>query len=535
MKLMVGPGQDTVKAGGHPATPCDAAPSDDSGVNDSSPSAGSPAAPAADGKPSAVFVGARNTVCGIRVAIGDILMGKWRIEKILGQGGMGVVLGARHVVLKERAALKFLTPTVVDRPEFVSRFLREARVAARLDSEHLVRVTDVGLLDGAAPYMVMEHVSGKDLRRLLAAHGPMEISRAVDYVVQACEGIADAHSYGVVHRDLKPANLVLTRRRDGTELIKVLDFGISTAAMARDDTDVDLTGEGVTLGSPKYMSPEQIANSSQVDQRSDVWSLAVVLYELLAGTPPFDGTHQAHIYAQVVGKDPVRSLRALRPEVPQALEDAILHALDRERDARTPSVAVLATELVAAAGMSADAKQASRLERMHIALATQHAAEEAYDSLPPMPAPAVDAALRVPASSVMPVVEPTGASAPSRSSPRWLGWMVAVAVIALGVSAVWLVRGRAGAGDRSPASQSTGAASSPTSTPSASAVASTAAGAIPSASAPDPSAVAPSMSESGAGARGVRGAPRSTGPRVAPTPSATPAPTVPHDPLEDRK
>jgi serine/threonine-protein kinase len=287
--------------------------------------------------------GEHSAVC---VAVGDVLAGKYRVESVLGQGGMGVVVAALHLHLQERVALKFLRPG--GNADLHSRFLLEARVAAKLRSEHVVQVTDVGTLDSGAPFMVMEFVDGTDLRTLLRSEGPMSVARAVDYVLQACEGLAHAHALGVVHRDLKPSNLLLTKRRDGSALVKVFDFGISKARVVGRVEDEDLTTDGMMLGSPRYMAPEQILSTADVDPRSDVWSLGVVLYEMLAGDPPYSGSSAARTCVMVTGSDPPPSLRDRRPDVPEALEAAILRALERDPSRRTPNVAELADNLVRA-------------------------------------------------------------------------------------------------------------------------------------------------------------------------------------------
>ena len=287
--------------------------------------------------------GEQSAVC---VGVGDVLAGKYRVESVLGQGGMGVVVAALHLHLQERVALKFLRPG--GNADLHGRFLREARVAAKLRSEHVVKVTDVGTLESGAPFMVMEYVDGTDLRALLRSEGPLPVCRAVDYVLQACEGLAHAHALGVVHRDLKPSNLLLTTRRDGSALVKVFDFGISKARIMGGVETEDLTSEGMMLGSPRYMAPEQLLGTAEVDPRSDVWSLGVVLYEMLAGVPPFSGSSAARTCVMVVGSDPPPSLRERRPDVSQALEAAIFQALERNLSGRTRNVAEFADALVRA-------------------------------------------------------------------------------------------------------------------------------------------------------------------------------------------
>ncbi|PKN50132.1 MAG: serine/threonine protein kinase [Deltaproteobacteria bacterium HGW-Deltaproteobacteria-20] len=282
----------------------------------------------------------------VSVEIGDVLVGKYKVESILGQGGMGVVIAAMHLQLQERVALKFLRPGAGRTEEFNARFMREAQVTAKLRNEHIVKVSDVGMLESGAPYMVMEYVSGVDLRTVIKREAPLPIPRAVDYIIQACEGLAEAHSFAVVHRDLKPSNLFLTTRRDGTELVKVLDFGISKANLVVSAELEDLTAAGALLGSPKYMSPEQLTNTAHVDERSDVWSLGVVIYEMLAGVPPFVADTHAATCVRVLGTEPPPSLCAKRSDVPPELEAAIFRALERDLTRRTPNVAEFAEDLV---------------------------------------------------------------------------------------------------------------------------------------------------------------------------------------------
>ncbi|HEV7557208.1 MAG TPA: serine/threonine-protein kinase, partial [Kofleriaceae bacterium] len=218
-------------------------------------------------------------------AEGTLVAGKYRIDRILGRGGMGIVASAAHVHLHNKVALKFLEPSFVADAKVVERFVREARAVAGLRGEHVCRVTDVGALDNGTPFIVMELLEGTDLARLLKT-GPVPVQRACSYVLQACVGVAEAHALDIVHRDLKPANLFLTHRPDGTPLVKVLDFGIAKAPTTNGD-DFSLTQTAGVLGSPGYMSPEQLRSSHDVDRRTDIWSLGVILYELVSGHPPF--------------------------------------------------------------------------------------------------------------------------------------------------------------------------------------------------------------------------------------------------------
>lgn len=230
----------------------------------------------------------------------------------------------------------------------MTRFLREARAAVRIQSEHVARVLDVGELTNGSPYMVMEFLSGRDLADELDQPGevlPVEV--AIDYVLQASEAVAEAHSLGVIHRDLKPANLFLTHRPDGSPLVKVLDFGISKAINAEDNAlepAPSLTATHSLLGSPAYMSPEQIRRPKQVDTRTDIWSLGSILYELLVKDPPFVADSPLALLAAVVS-DPLPSVRDKRPDVSADLEAVIAKCLEKNPDNRYQTVAELADAL----------------------------------------------------------------------------------------------------------------------------------------------------------------------------------------------
>jgi serine/threonine-protein kinase len=277
---------------------------------------------------------------------GTVLAGKYRVEKILGRGGMGVVVAARHLQLGQRVALKFLLSAAVAVPEAVERFLREARAVVQIQGEHVARVTDVGTLDSGAPYMVMEYLDGADLAAVLRKRGSFSQSEAVDYVLQACEAIAEAHALGIVHRDLKPANLFLTQRADGSPLIKVLDFGIAKATQLGSAAAeaASMTSTSAVMGSPLYLSPEQIRSSRRVDARADIWALGVVLHELLTGSTIYDASSTSELLAMIVA-DPPRQLRSILPTAPAELEAIILRCLEKEPARRFASVVEFAAAL----------------------------------------------------------------------------------------------------------------------------------------------------------------------------------------------
>jgi eukaryotic-like serine/threonine-protein kinase len=256
---------------------------------------------------------------------------------------MGMVVAATHLHLQQRVALKFLLPELAQNPEVVERFVREARASAQLYGEHVCRVSDVGASDLGAPFIVMELLEGRDLASCLGASGSLPVARVADYVLQACVGIAEAHALGIVHRDLKPGNLFLTARPDGTPLIKVLDFGI---AKAQRDRSFSLTHTSAVLGSPTYMSPEQLRSSRDVDVRSDVWSIGVILYELVSGKPPFTGDSITDL-AFHIRVDPTPPLT--RP-APPGFELVVQRCLEKEPARRYPDLAALTHELAEFAG-----------------------------------------------------------------------------------------------------------------------------------------------------------------------------------------
>jgi serine/threonine protein kinase len=275
---------------------------------------------------------------------GDVVAGKYRVEETAGEGGMAIVYAAHHLVLDQRVAVKVLVADGARDEVTTERFVREAQAAARLQSEHAVRVMDAGVLSSGQPYLVMEFLEGCDLAELVELSGPIEVPEFTDYMLQALEGIAHAHAAGIVHRDVKPSNLFLALRPDGSNAIKVLDFGISKSTVEASGADVTkLTGKAV-LGSPAYMSPEQVRNASSVDARSDVWSLGVSMYELLTGRMPFEGEGVGAMLAAILEADAV-PVHELRPQVPEALSNAVMRCLRRNRDERWADVGELAAAL----------------------------------------------------------------------------------------------------------------------------------------------------------------------------------------------
>jgi serine/threonine-protein kinase len=279
--------------------------------------------------------------------VGEVVAGKFRIERLLGEGGMAHVVEATHLLLDERVALKFLRAEVLLRSDIVARFAQEGRAAAKLKSEHVARVIDVGELD-KVPYIVMEYLDGQNLEELVADRGPLPIAEAADLLIQACEGITDAHARGIIHRDIKPANLFLTQR-DGWPTLKILDFGISKAALAPSPSPFALGKDPVNtislLGSPHYMSPEQLRSTKDVDRRTDIWSLGVVLFELLTGRTAFVATDFLGL-AREIFEAPHTPLRSLRSDAPPELEAVVDRALAKNADDRFQSAGELALMLL---------------------------------------------------------------------------------------------------------------------------------------------------------------------------------------------
>jgi serine/threonine-protein kinase len=272
-----------------------------------------------------------------------VLAGKYRVERVLGEGGMGVVVAAHHLQLDQKVALKFLLPAALTSPDSAARFLREARAVAKIRSEHVARVIDFGQLENGSPYIVMEYLEGSDLSAWVEQRGALPVAQAIDFVLQSCEAIADAHALGIIHRDLKPANLFCIQRSDGSLSIKVLDFGISKVAPGV-ASGHDITATNALMGSPAYMSPEQMMRSKGVDARADIWSLGVILFQLLTGRLPFPAQAVTEL-AIKVANEPAPPLRALRPDSPERLEQVVARCLEKDRAARFQTVGELAIAL----------------------------------------------------------------------------------------------------------------------------------------------------------------------------------------------
>ncbi len=279
---------------------------------------------------------------------GSLIAGKYRVERLLGEGGMGTVFLATHLQLGEQVAIKVPLAQTLGTRDAVARFMREARAAVRIKSEHVARVIDVGELAPGEPYMVMEYLEGHDLQTWLAQNGALPVKQAVEFVLQACEALAEAHALGIVHRDLKPANLFCVRRPDGLLSVKVLDFGISKARSRKNGSetlDESITRAGELIGSPLYMSPEQLVSARDVDARTDIWAIGVILFELLCDCPPFSAESIIGLGIEIAQSRP-RAPRACRPEIPHGLEQVIWRCLEKDPARRFQNVSELSLSLM---------------------------------------------------------------------------------------------------------------------------------------------------------------------------------------------
>jgi serine/threonine-protein kinase len=377
-------------------------------------------------------------------AVGSVLAGKFRIESVIGIGSMGVVLAATHLHIDEKVAIKFIRAEVQKLPGVLSRFAREAKAAVRLKSEHIAQVLDVGVSESIGPYIVMEYLAGQNLAEILESQGPLEIRRAVYYVMQACEALAVAHANGITHRDIKPENLFVTRQGD-RELVKLLDFGISKAALTGKVFGDDLTegDSACMLGTPLYMSPEQIRSTAEVHHPTDIWSLGAVLYELITGRSAFVADSVAQVWNRILETSP-GPLAHYCPHAPAELQVVIDRCLEKDPTRRFSNVADLAVAL------QAFAPSRARLHAQRASAILGRSRDSAY----PLP-PASVASLRAtavsrssrPSSAVLSVPETSAAPVSSRQSwsvqrekpsrGRWavLG-LIGAALVAIGLFAM---------------------------------------------------------------------------------------------------
>lgn len=468
---------------------------------------------------------------------GDIVAGKYRVEQSIGSGGMGYVLGATHVSLGERVALKILHPAAAADAEAVARFFREARAARRIKGEHVVRVEDVGKLDDGTPYIVMEYLDGHDLASLVEKQGVLPVPTAVDYILQACEALAEAHAVGIVHRDVKPSNLFLTTRIDGSPCIKVLDFGISKAMHTIDATQPDfgMTRTQSVLGSPQYMAPEQMRSSKRVDGRTDIWAIGTIMHELLTGKAPFVAATMPELFAMIL-TDPTPSLRDTRADVPEALDRVVEKCLEKDPERRYPNV----LEVARALAPFASTPKADSIERIARVTknASQHmeAAAVASGSHPSMPELLVAPPLTpsTPIEYAKTTVDPVPPFEPA-APPKRSGFLFLVAGLTLlgtvgaGLVIFSIAKGKPATATHAPpeASAVTSVAAAVTTTPSAEAPVAPATAPVPSAASAPAAAPGTTTGATAKTTAATTARPHPTGPKPANTGATAPVTAPP--------
>lgn len=294
------------------------------------------------------------------IVSGAVIDEKYRVERVLGQGGMGMVVAARHLAVGHLVAIKFPLAAIATRPDAAVRILGEARASMVLRSEHVARVFDVGVHPQAGPFLVMEYLSGQDLAAHVATRGSLATDLALGYILQACEALSEAHAHRIIHRDFKPSNLFLLQSADGSPLIKVIDFGLAKRLEPADT--IGNTASGAVLGSPLFMAPEQMRGEVGLDARTDIWAIGATLFAVLIGNPPFPGRNLVAVYDRILAGPP--RLRDARPDLSPELEAAVQRCLSPLRSERFHSVADLA-EALALAGPPQGVESAARVRRIH--------------------------------------------------------------------------------------------------------------------------------------------------------------------------
>jgi serine/threonine protein kinase len=424
---------------------------------------------------------------------GDVLDGKYRIEKMLGEGGMGAVAKATHLLRRAPVALKFISGAILSLPGAVERFVNEGVAASQIDSDHVVKVFDVGRLPSGAPYLVMEFLDGRDLSDVITQEGPrIEPTRAVHFALQMLRALHTAHAAGIVHRDMKPSNCFVIQKDGEPDFLKLVDFGISKVRYPDEDQGPNLTRTNSALGTPLYMSPEQARSPRDVDRRSDLYSVGAILYEMLCGRTPYtaDSGEYTEILFKIFTTDP-EPVRDVHPEVPDGLASAVHRALTRERDGRFAS----ALDMGEALAPFADARSAEIIGKMRamrgrsmapypLRPASQAATASAASgpnafaphTFPPAGTPSADAlrAPRVPTDVGLSLSADGGAHSTRRHAVVGVSLAIA-AVILLVATGVFVQRARGPAS--APAASGAPIERSPSAVASASAAPSTATGA----------------------------------------------------------
>jgi eukaryotic-like serine/threonine-protein kinase len=323
-------------------------------------------------------------VTDLAFSAGAVIADKYRVIRTIGQGGMGVVLAADHLHLGRQVAIKVLKG---DSSQIsLARFSREAQAVAKIGSQHVCQVFDVGMLPSGSPYMVMELLDGSDLADLAKGGHRFEVAEVVDYVLQACQALAEAHTKHIVHRDLKPGNLFLARQPDGTSIIKLLDFGISKSVQG---PDTGLTQTDSVVGSPRFMSPEQLTSAKDADHRADIWSLGVVIQELLTGKAVFPSNSIAELFVKILQQDPP-SVRQDRPDVSELFDGALGRCFEKDREDRYANVAEMALAL-APFGTASAQRSLDVIVRLYEATGWRRPAQAAAPAAQPAPAASVQA------------------------------------------------------------------------------------------------------------------------------------------------
>ena len=375
---------------------------------------------------------------------GDVIAGKYRVERVLGEGGMGFVVAATHLTLETPVAIKFIRDGILGTREASVRFLREAQAAVQLKNPHVASVYDVGTLETGEPFMVMEYLDGCDLSVLFKRRGALPPAEACEYVVQAADALGEAHALGIIHRDVKLGNLFLTRGAAGVPIVKVLDFGLSKVnPFGGGETGVTMSA--AVLGSPRFMSPEQLQDPRTVDGRSDIWSLGIILYTLIAGRPAFDADTVGKLFAKVMGENPP-PLQDVVPGIDMGLVAVVNACLEKKRENRISNVADLAFSLApfclnpahaqATAGKLASVLASSKLPEV---TALAPGAQKRRNSVPP-------ASGRSHSDLGGPWAGSAAPSAKEGDSRVWLGGAVALAVVGVALGAFFVSRSNAPTG-----------------------------------------------------------------------------------------